>query len=393
MMTSSKLPQFTVIFIFLIYLIFCNFGIALSYQGLESYTHLQIDSKNEVTCMDSVIQFNQIKAISLGMMSDPAILKDELIVKGSSIAAMVGSVQNLAVTIHEMKKFKELYEQEAFNDILQDLVNQGALTPTELVNKKEQLSLIYNKIKTYNVFMETIKVKYDLYEDKNKQLHAKVSSEFRNFTIISHHYFKDNNLEGEIVFKAKNTQIIIKNFSLVEVNNFDIASNYDHVLELLRNSGFEVTSDTSSTGISHAKIEVRNVSEGENITEKRSEVATDEDIDSQKAVVDKSENLKSSQGDKQKQKSIVKKTKTNKNVMKYDKTKEFVLSNLQLLKRIFKDHITPAAISLLKNDTVMSMAIRQSYYFLPPQTQIVLSQETYVACCMASKKVIINYIT
>jgi len=317
---------------------------------------------------------------------------------------MIGSVKNLAVTIHEMKKFKELYEQEAFNDILQDLVDQGSLPAAELSKKKEQLSAIYNKIKTYNALMDSIKVKYDLYEDKNKQLHANVSSDFGNFTITSHHYFQDNNLEGEIVFKGKNTHAIVRNFSL-EVNNLDIPSNYKHILELLRSEGFEVTSNMSSSGVSDAKIVVRNVSEGEAKTEKRSEVATDQNVESQKAAVDKSENLKSSPTDnqkkkgravaadkKQKKKTVAQKT-TQKVKMTYAKTKEFVLSNLPLLKRIFKEHITPAAIGLLKNDAVMSFAIRKSYNFIPAPVQMTLSQETYVACCMTSKNVIINYVT
>ena len=135
------------------------------------------------------------------MISDPKVLNDQLVAKGSSIASIIGSVKNLSVTIHEMKKFKELYEQETFNSLLQDQVNQGSLSVAEMNKKKEQLSIIYNRIKMYDSLLESVRIDYDLYEDQNKQLHVKTSSEFDDFAVISHQYFRDNNLEGEIIFK------------------------------------------------------------------------------------------------------------------------------------------------------------------------------------------------
>jgi len=354
--------------------------------------------------MDSIIQADQIETASLGMISDHNILNNELTYKGSATAAIIGSLKNLAFTIHEMKKFKELYEQEAFNDILQDLVDQGLIPAAELNERVEQLSLIYSKIKSYNALIDSIEVNYDLYEDQNKQLHAKVSSIFSNFTIISHQYFKDDNLEGEIIFKAKKVHAVVRNFSLVEINNQNITANYNIILELLRNDGFEITSNTSSAGLSDVKIVIRNTCEDEAKTEKKSDVVFQQDNVSQKTAANKTvkESLpnskkhkgqKTTANKKQKKETVTHKSNTQKVIMTYAKTKDFISSNLPLLKRIFKEHVSPAAIRLLKNDTVMAFAIRHSYYFLPPQVTVILSQEMYVAGCMASRKMIINYVT
>ena len=403
-MTTKISYQLALILILIICSIFSNAKLALSYQGLDTYTRLQIDSHNRVTCMDSIIQADRIETASLGMLSDYNISNNELTSKASATAAIIGSLKNLAFTIHEMKKFKELYEQEAFNDILQDLVDQGLIPAAELNKRIAQLSLIYSKIKSYNALMDSIEVNYNLYEDQNKQLHAKVSSIFSNFTIISHQYFKDDNLEGEIIFKAKKVHAVVRNFSLVEINNQNITANYNIILELLRNDGFEITSNTSSAGLSDVKIVIRNTCEDEAKTEKKSDVVFQQDNVSQKTAANKTvkeslpnskkqKDQKTTANKKQKKETVTHKSNTQKVIMTYAKTKDFISSNLPLLKRIFKEHVSPAAIRLLKNDTVMAFAIRHSYYFLPPQVTVILSQEMYVAGCMASRKMIINYVT
>jgi len=403
-MTAKTPYQLALILILIIYSIFGNAGLALSYKELDTYTCLQIDSNNRVTCMDSIIQTDYLETASLGMISDQNISNNELTSKGSATAAIIGSLKNLAFTIHEMKKFKELYEQEAFNEILQDLVDQGLIPAAGLNERVEQLSLIYSKIRSYNALIDSIEVNYNLYEDQNKQLHAKVSSKFLNFTIISHQYFKDNNLEGEIIFKAKKVHAVVRNFSLVEINNQNIIANYNIILQLLRNDGFEIASNTPSAGLSDVKIVIRNTCEDEAKTENKSDVVFKQDNGSQKAAANKT--IKESLPDSKKQKgqnttankkkrkeTETQKSNTQKVIMTYAKTKEFISSNLPLLKRIFKEHVSPAAIRLLKNDTVMAFAIRRSYYFLPPKVTGILSQEMYVAGCMASRKMIINYVT
>ncbi len=354
--------------------------------------------------MDSIIQADHIETASLGMLSDYNISNNELISKGSATAAIIGSLKNLAVLIHEMKKFKELYDQEAFDGILQDLVDQGLISADKLNDKKKELSLIYSKIKSYDELIDPIEVNYSLYEDKNKQLHTKVSSKFSNFTITSHQYFKDNNLQGEIIFAAKKVKAVVKNFSLVNINNQNIADDYKIITDLLRNSGFEVTLNTSSTGLSDVKIVIRNTCEDEAKTENKSDVVFKQVNVSQKTAANKTvkESLpdskkqkgqKTTANKKQKKETVTPKSNTQKVIMTYAKTKDFIASNLPLLKRIFQEHVSPTAIRLLKNDTVMAFAIRQSYYFLPPQVTAILSQEMYVAGCMASRKMIINYVT
>ena len=196
-------------------------------------------------------------------------------------------------------------------------------------------------------------------------------------------------------YSSKNTQAIIRDFSLADADNLDIITVHNRILELLTNIGFKVTSRMSSAGVSDTDIVVENLFVNEHKTEKRSGVNTDQDSDSKETIGDKNANVKvfPKAGLKKKLKAVVEKAKPKRELMTYSKTKEFVLGNLQLLKRIFKEHIPPAAISLLKNEAVMLIAIRQTYHFLPPESKTVISQETYVVCMMASKNLILNYIT